>query len=166
MTGIEAVNREAMKKASNCRAATEQEAVGDHPPTPLRTRRRRSRRWWRGRRSEIEGVDVTSTALTVSSSDVLEAGRYLLGTPATGLHEGALKHGLRRFYTGLDAQRGRPSAVHCQGNEGTEGPARRRTPSRRAGMGEGGICGGDGQTDPRHTWRRAGKLGATGPRLS
>jgi len=76
---------------------------------------------------EIEGVDlVRRAALAVSSTDVLEADGYLLGTPANlGYMSGALKHAFDVFYYPcLDATRGRPFGLYLHGNEGTEGAER------------------------------------------
>jgi multimeric flavodoxin WrbA len=86
---------------------------------------------------EIEGVDVVRRpALTVSSSDVLEADGYLLGTPANlGYMSGALKHAFDVFYYPcLDATRGRPFGLYLHGNEGTEG-AQRGVDSITTGLG-------------------------------
>ncbi|MDT5276646.1 MAG: hypothetical protein QOG95_3578 [Mycobacterium sp.] len=76
---------------------------------------------------EIEGVDVVRRpALTVSSTDVLEADGYLLGTPANlGYMSGALEHAFDVcYYPCLDTTRGRPFGVYIHGNEGTEGAER------------------------------------------
>ncbi|MBV8178207.1 MAG: flavodoxin family protein [Mycobacterium sp.] len=73
---------------------------------------------------EIEGVEVVRrAALAVSSSDVLEADGYLLGSPANlGYMSGALKHAFDViYYPCLDATRGRPFGLYLHGNEGTEG---------------------------------------------
>jgi multimeric flavodoxin WrbA len=86
---------------------------------------------------EIVGVDVVRRpALTVSSSDVLEADGYLLGTPANlGYMSGALKHAFDVFYYPcLDATRGRPFGLYLHGNEGTEG-AQRGVDSITTGLG-------------------------------
>jgi multimeric flavodoxin WrbA len=86
---------------------------------------------------EIEGVDVVRRpALTVSSTDVLEADGYLLGTPANlGYMSGALKHAFDViYYPCLDATRGRPFGLYLHGNEGTEG-AERGVDSITAGLG-------------------------------
>jgi NAD(P)H-dependent FMN reductase len=86
---------------------------------------------------EIEGVDVVRrAALTVSSTDVLEADGYLLGTPANlGYMSGALKHAFDViYYPCLDATRGRPFGLYLHGNEGTEG-AQRGVDSITTGLG-------------------------------
>ena len=86
---------------------------------------------------DIEGVDVVRRpALTVSSTDVLEADGYLLGTPANlGYMSGALKHAFDVFYYPcLDATRGRPFGLYLHGNEGTEG-AERGVDSITTGLG-------------------------------
>jgi len=86
---------------------------------------------------EIEGVEVVRRpALTVSSSEMLDADGYLLGTPANlGYISGALKHAFdQSYYQLLDAGRGRPFGVYIHGNEGTEG-AERAIDSITAGLG-------------------------------
>jgi multimeric flavodoxin WrbA len=73
---------------------------------------------------EIEGVEVVRRpALAASTTDVLQADGYLLGTPANiGYMSGALKHFFDTiFYPCLDATRGRPYGAYVHGNLGTEG---------------------------------------------
>ena len=114
---------------------------------------------------EIEGVDVVRRpALTVSSSDVLEADGYLLGTPANlGYMSGALKHAFDVFYYPcLDATRGRPFGLYLHGNEGTEG-AQRGVDSITTGLGwvkavdHVVVSGKPGKADLEACW----ELGAT-----
>ncbi len=76
---------------------------------------------------DIEGVDVVRRpALSVSTTDWLEADGYLLGTPANlGYISGALKHAFdHSYYPMLDATGGRPFGLYIHGNEGTEGAER------------------------------------------
>ena len=73
---------------------------------------------------EIEGVEVVRrAALSVSTSDFLDADGYVLGTPANlGSISGALKHAFdTSYYQILDSTRGRPFGLYLHGNEGTEG---------------------------------------------
>ncbi|GED98193.1 flavodoxin family protein [Gordonia crocea] len=73
---------------------------------------------------DIEGVEVVRrAALSVSSTDFLEADGYVLGTPANlGYISGALKHAFDcSYYQILDSTRGRPFGLYLHGNEGTEG---------------------------------------------
>lgn len=86
---------------------------------------------------DIEGVDVVRRpALSVSTTDWLEADGYLLGTPANlGYISGALKHAFdQSYYPLLDASRGRPFGLYIHGNEGTEG-AERAVDGITAGLG-------------------------------
>jgi len=82
---------------------------------------------------DIEDVDVVrKPALTVSSTDVLEADGYLLGSPANlGYMSGAFDV---IYYPCLDATRGRPFGLYLHGNEGTEG-AERGVDSITTGLG-------------------------------
>ncbi|WOC14439.1 hypothetical protein MP11Mi_35610 [Gordonia sp. MP11Mi] len=73
---------------------------------------------------EIEGVEVVRRpALSVSTSDFLEADGYVLGSPVNlGYISGALKHAFdSSYYQILDAARGRPFGLYLHGNEGAEG---------------------------------------------
>ncbi len=73
---------------------------------------------------EIEDVEVVRrAALSATSTDVLEADGYVLGTPANlGYISGALKHFFDQiYYPCLDSTRGRPYGLYVHGNEGTEG---------------------------------------------
>ncbi|WP_024796763.1 flavodoxin family protein [Tomitella biformata] len=86
---------------------------------------------------EIEGVEVVRrAALSVSSSDFLEADGYLLGSPANlGYVSGALKHAFDcSYYQILDSTRGRPFGLYLHGNEGTEG-AEKAVTSITTGLG-------------------------------
>lgn len=86
---------------------------------------------------DIEGVEVVRRpALSVSTTDWLEADGYLLGTPANlGYISGALKHAFdQSYYPLLDATRGRPFGLYIHGNEGTEG-AERAVDGITAGLG-------------------------------
>lgn len=86
---------------------------------------------------DIEGVDVVRRpALSVSTTDWLEADGYLLGTPANlGYISGALKHAFdHSYYPMLDATGGRPFGLYIHGNEGTEG-AQRAVDGITAGLG-------------------------------
>ncbi|MBO0883804.1 MAG: flavodoxin family protein [Mycobacterium sp.] len=86
---------------------------------------------------EIEGVEVVRRpALTVSSTDMLEADGYLLGSPANlGYMSGALKHAFDVcYYPCLDTTRGRPFGLYLHGNQGTEG-AERGVESITGGLG-------------------------------
>jgi multimeric flavodoxin WrbA len=114
---------------------------------------------------EIEGVQVVRRpALAVSSSDVLEADGYLLGSPANlGYMSGALKHAFDVFYYPcLDATRGRPFGLYLHGNEGTEG-AERGVDSITTGLGwvkaaeYVAVSGKPGKADIEACW----ELGAT-----
>ena len=114
---------------------------------------------------EIEGVQVVRRpALAVSSSDVLEADGYLLGSPANlGYMSGALKHAFDVFYYPcLDATRGRPFGLYLHGNEGTEG-AERGVDSITTGLGwvkaagYVAVSGKPGRADIEACW----ELGAT-----
>jgi multimeric flavodoxin WrbA len=114
---------------------------------------------------EIEGVDVVRRpALTVSSTDVLEADGYLLGTPANlGYMSGALKHAFDViYYPCLDATRGRPFGLYLHGNEGTEG-AERGVDAITSGLGWVKaaeyvvVSGKPGKADLESCW----ELGAT-----
>jgi len=85
----------------------------------------------------LAGVDVVRRpALSVSTTDWLEADGYLLGTPANlGYISGALKHAFdQSYYPLLDATRGRPFGLYIHGNEGTEG-AERAVDGITAGLG-------------------------------
>ena len=76
---------------------------------------------------DIEGVElVRRAALSVSSSDFLEADGYLLGSPVNlGYISGALKHAFDcSYYQILDSTRGRPFGLYLHGNEGAEGGVR------------------------------------------
>jgi multimeric flavodoxin WrbA len=114
---------------------------------------------------EIEGVQVVRRpALAVSSSDVLEADGYLLGSPANlGYMSGALKHAFDViYYPCLDATRGRPFGLYLHGNEGTEG-AERGVDSITTGLGwvkaaeYVAVSGKPGKADIEACW----ELGAT-----
>lgn len=114
---------------------------------------------------EIEGVEVVRrAALAVSSSDVLEADGYLLGSPANlGYMSGALKHAFDViYYPCLDATRGRPFGLYLHGNEGTEG-AERGVDSITTGLGwvkaaeYVAVSGKPGKADIEACW----ELGAT-----
>ncbi|MFC4602936.1 flavodoxin family protein [Rhodococcus kronopolitis] len=86
---------------------------------------------------EIQGVEVVRrAALSVSSSDFLEADGYLLGSPANlGYVSGALKHAFDcSYYQILDSTRGRPFGLYLHGNEGTEG-AEKAVDSITTGLG-------------------------------
>lgn len=86
---------------------------------------------------EITGVEVIRRpALGVSSTDMLEADGYLLGSPANlGYLSGALKHAFDVcYYQILDSTRGRPFGLYLHGNEGTEG-AERAVDSITTGLG-------------------------------
>lgn len=86
---------------------------------------------------DIEGVEVVRrAALALTSSDVLAADGYLLGTPANlGYMSGALKHAFDTiYYPCLDSTRGRPYGLYLHGNEGTEG-AERGVASITTGLG-------------------------------
>ena len=74
-----------------------------------------------------DGVEVVRrAALAVTTSDVLAADGYLLGTPANlGYMSGALKHAFDTFYYPcLDSTRTRPFGYYVHGNQGTEGAER------------------------------------------
>jgi len=76
---------------------------------------------------DLVGIEVLRRpALTVSTSEMLAADGYLLGTPANlGYISGALKHAFDcSYYPLLDSTRGRPFGVFIHGNEGTEGAER------------------------------------------
>ena len=76
---------------------------------------------------QIEGVRVvTAAALHATSSDVLDADGYLLGTPANlGYMSGALKHFFDQiYYPCLEATVGRPFGVYVHGNNDTTGALR------------------------------------------
>ncbi len=76
---------------------------------------------------DLVGIEVLRRpALTVSTSEMLAADGYLLGTPANlGYISGALKHAFDcSYYPLLDGTRGRPFGVFIHGNEGTEGAER------------------------------------------
>jgi multimeric flavodoxin WrbA len=76
---------------------------------------------------EITDVDVIRRpALAATTTDVLEADSYILGTPANiGYMSGALKHFFDQiYYPCLDATRGRTYGLYVHGNEGTEGAVR------------------------------------------
>ncbi|OBI40592.1 flavodoxin [Mycobacterium kyorinense] len=86
---------------------------------------------------EIEDVEVVRRpALTVSSTDMLQADGYLLGSPANlGYMSGALKHAFDVcYYPILDATGGRPYGLYLHGNQGTEG-AERGVDSITTGLG-------------------------------
>lgn len=73
---------------------------------------------------EIEGVEVVRrAALSVSTSDFLDADGYLLGSPVNlGYISGALKHAFDgSYYQILDSTKARPFGVYLHGNEGAEG---------------------------------------------
>lgn len=73
---------------------------------------------------QIHGVEVVARpALAATAVDVLEAGGYLLGTPANlGYISGALKHFFDTiYYPCLDATAGRPFGVYVHGNDDTTG---------------------------------------------
>jgi NAD(P)H-dependent FMN reductase len=74
--------------------------------------------------SRIEGVIVISSpALSTTSSDVLAADGYVLGTPANlGYMSGALKHFFDTiYYPCLSATVRRPYGLYVHGNNDTEG---------------------------------------------
>jgi len=72
-----------------------------------------------------------------SSSDVLEADGYLLGTRTIGLLRGALKHSSTFSTTRAGQPRGGDSWVYPHGQRGKRrGPSEASTPSRMAGLGE------------------------------
>lgn len=86
---------------------------------------------------DIVGVEVVRRpALTVSTSEMLEADGYLLGSPVNlGYISGALKLVFdQSYYPLLDAGRGRPFGLWLHGNEGTEG-AERAVAGITAGLG-------------------------------
>ncbi|MBY0442286.1 MAG: NAD(P)H-dependent oxidoreductase [Mycobacteriaceae bacterium] len=86
---------------------------------------------------EIVGVEVVRrAALTVSTSEMLDADGYLLGTPANlGYISGALKHAFDcSYYQLLDSTRGRPFGLYLHGNAGIEG-AQRAVDGITAGLG-------------------------------
>lgn len=86
---------------------------------------------------DIDGVEVVRrAALEVSSTDMLAADGYLLGSPANlGYISGALKHAFdQSYYPILDSTRGRPFGLYLHGNEGTEG-AERAVTSITTGLG-------------------------------
>ncbi len=75
---------------------------------------------------EVAGVSVElRPALATSTSDVLDADGYLLGTPANlGYMSGALKHFFDTiYYPCLDATAGRPYGLWIHGNNDTDGAA-------------------------------------------
>ncbi|WP_103353062.1 flavodoxin family protein [Amycolatopsis sp. CA-128772] len=76
---------------------------------------------------DIEGVEVVRrAALAATTTDVLEADGYLLGTPANlGSMSGALKHFFDTvYYPCLDATRGRSFGYWIHGNSDTSGTER------------------------------------------
>ncbi len=114
---------------------------------------------------DIEGVEVVRRpALTVSSTDAMEADGYLLGSPVNlGYISGALKHALDQlYYPCLDSTRGRPFGLWLHGNEGTEG-AERAVDGITAGLGwvkaaeHGVVMGKPTKADLEACWN----LGAT-----
>ena len=114
---------------------------------------------------EIEGVEVVRrAALSVSTSDFLDADGYVLGTPANlGSISGALKHAFdTSYYQILDSTRGRPFGLYLHGNEGTEG-AERAVDGITAGLGWVKaaeyvvVSGKPGKSDLEGCWN----LGAT-----
>lgn len=73
---------------------------------------------------EIEGVEVVvRPALGATTTDVLEADGYLLGTPANlGYMSGALKHFFDTiYYPCLEATVNRPYGLYVHGNNDTAG---------------------------------------------
>jgi len=72
----------------------------------------------------IDGVEVmVQPALAATTSDVLAADGYLLGTPANlGYMSGALKHFFDQvYYPCLDATVGRPYGLYVHGNLDVDG---------------------------------------------
>ena len=117
---------------------------------------------------DIEGVDVVRRpALSVSTTDWLEADGYLLGTPANlGYISGALKHAFdQSYYPLLDATRGRPFGLYIHGNEGTEG-AERAVDGITAGLGWTRVTetvvvsGKPAKDDLQACWNLAGTVAA------
>jgi hypothetical protein len=73
---------------------------------------------------EVDGVEVVARpALAATTTDVLDADGYVLGTPANlGYMSGAPKHFFDQiYYPCLDATVGRPFAVYVHGNDDTAG---------------------------------------------
>jgi hypothetical protein len=82
------------------------------------------------------GVDVLARpALTAGAVDVLEAGGYILGTPANlGYMSGALKHFFDQiYYPCLESTTRRPYACYIHGNNDTTG-ARRSIETATTGL--------------------------------
>ena len=162
--------REAMKQASELHRAlqdaNEQDAVGHSSHARPRTTQEMFEAVLAGATDpEIEGVDVVRRpALTVSSTDVLEADGYLLGTPANlGYMSGALKHAFDVcYYPAWTPRSGRPFGLYLHGNEGTEG-AERGVDAITTGLGwvkAAEYRGGVGQAD-KADLEACWELGAT-----